>query len=181
MSRGGAWRERAGVSQASRVVTSAPLRVPVRLRSGHGASFSAGARAQPGPTVGRGRCSSSGRQAAPRPGLNAFLLCRAVPPGRCAPRGERMMKATGLHNPFPVRPDDPDGRPAITRSGGDPECSPANGSENQPTTDPLPSGLAGSSHRSRQLRVEREQVAQAELLHAAAAVGHDVVAELEHA
>jgi len=28
------------------------------------------------------------------------------------------MKATGLHDPFPARPDDPDERPAITRTGG---------------------------------------------------------------
>jgi NADH-quinone oxidoreductase subunit E len=28
------------------------------------------------------------------------------------------MKATGLHDPFPARPDDPDERPADTRNGG---------------------------------------------------------------
>ena len=28
------------------------------------------------------------------------------------------MKAPGLHNPFPARPDEPDERPAITRDGG---------------------------------------------------------------
>ncbi len=28
------------------------------------------------------------------------------------------MKATGLNNPFPARPDDPDERPAITQNGG---------------------------------------------------------------
>jgi hypothetical protein len=28
------------------------------------------------------------------------------------------MKATGLHDPFPARPDDPDERLAVTQNGG---------------------------------------------------------------
>ena len=52
------------------------------------------------------------------PEWDPFLPYRAVPPGRCAPRGEEVMKAPGLHHSFPARPDDPDERPAITQNGG---------------------------------------------------------------
>jgi hypothetical protein len=65
-----------------------------------------------------GVASRPARQAAPRPGWASFLPCRVVPPGRCAPRGEGIIQAPGLHNPFPARPDDPDERLAITQNGG---------------------------------------------------------------
>ena len=68
----------------------------------------------------RGRCISvpKARQGRSPAGWGPFLPFGVVPPGRCAPRGEGIMKAPGLHNPFPARPDDPDERPAITQNGG---------------------------------------------------------------
>ena len=75
---------------------------------------------QPGSTVLRGRCISvpKARQGRSPSGWGPFLPCRAVPPGRCAPRGEGIIQAPGLHDPFPARPDDPDERLAITQNGG---------------------------------------------------------------
>ena len=60
----------------------------IRRRS-EGAAIRDRARpAQPGSTVLRERCSSSGPPGRSPSGWDAFLLCRAVPPGRCAPREE---------------------------------------------------------------------------------------------
>ena len=61
----------------------------------------------------RRRCQPSRTPRGPR-----FFSFGVVPPGRCAPCREGIMKAPGLHDPFPARPDDPDERLAITQNGG---------------------------------------------------------------
>ena len=48
-----------------------------------------------------GVASRPARQAAPRPGWARFFSFGVVPPGRCAPCGEGIMKATSRHNPSP--------------------------------------------------------------------------------
>src|SRR6187401_2694744 len=63
---------------------------------------------------GAGVASRPARQAAPRPGGPHFFGLLEGPPGRCAPRGEEVEQAPGLPDSLPARPDDPDGRLAIT-------------------------------------------------------------------
>ncbi len=65
-----------------------------------------------------GVASRPTRQAAPRPAGLRFFPAWRTPPGRCAPCGEGIIQAPGLHDPFPARPDDPDERLAITQNGG---------------------------------------------------------------
>ena len=82
------------------------------------AEHSPRARPQPGSTVLRGRCISSGPPGRSPSGWAPSLRYLATPPGRCAPRGEEAPQAPGLHGPFPARPDDPDERLAITQNSG---------------------------------------------------------------